>query len=411
MKILTRKIITALLATVLALSLISCGKSASGNEAVSNDNIENAEIKKEEAQAGETVPEESASSESDEAEADETSQSAGKNGDIYVLCTSDVHCGVNQGFGYAGLVQVREDLENEGYDTFLIDNGDAIQGDTIGTLSEGETIIELMNKVGYDMAVPGNHEFDYGMDKFLELADQAEFPYISCNFNYKGELVFKPYLMKEIAGKKIAFVGISTPQTLVSSSPASFKDENGEYVYGFCQDDTGEALYEAVQKAVDSARAEGADYVYACGHLGNEAEAKPWTYADVISHTNGIDIFFDGHSHDTDQIVMKNKDGAEVTRSAMGTKMHCIAYSHISADEGIAETNIWSWPNEDSAPVLLNIQNDIRDAVDAAEKQVEEDTKTVYGKTDVDLVIFDPVEKDSSGNPIRIVRRMETNLG
>ena len=116
-----------------------------------------------------------------------------KNGDIYILFTSDVHCGIDSGFGYAGLWQIRNTLESQGYETILVDDGDAIQGETIGTLSKGEKIIELMNAVGYDVAIPGNHEFDYGMDNFLKLAEEADFPYISCNFNYMGEPVFDPY--------------------------------------------------------------------------------------------------------------------------------------------------------------------------------------------------------------------------
>ena len=95
---------------------------------------------------------------------------AEKNGEIYVLFTSDVHCGVDQGFGYAGLRQIRDSLEAQGYETILVDDGDAIQGEPVGTVSKGETIVELMNEVGYDVAIPGNHEFDYGMDRFLELA-------------------------------------------------------------------------------------------------------------------------------------------------------------------------------------------------------------------------------------------------
>ena len=130
-----------------------------------------------------------------------------KNGDIYILFTSDVHCGIDSGFGYAGLWQIRNTLESQGYETILVDDGDAIQGETIGTLSKGEKIIELMNAVGYDVAIPGNHEFDYGMDNFLKLAEEVDFPYISCNFNYMGEPVFDPYVIIEAAGKKIAFVG------------------------------------------------------------------------------------------------------------------------------------------------------------------------------------------------------------
>ena len=336
---------------------------------------------------------------------------AEKNGDIYILFTSDVHCGIDKGFGYAGLQQVRDTLEAQGYETILVDDGDAIQGEPIGTLSEGEAIIDLMNDLKYDVAIPGNHEFDYGMPRFLELVEKADFPYISCNFTYLDELVFEPYIIKEAAGKKIGFVGVTTPLTITASTPVYFQDENGEYVYGFMSDDTGARVYQAVQSAVDAAREEGADYVYVIGHMGNGAEFKPWTYADVISHTDGIDVFLDGHSHDTDQVIMKNKDGEDVPRSAVGTKMACIGYSHISAEGDIVETGIWSWPNKTSAPELLDIHNEIRDRVDEAQQELAEELDKVVASTAVTLTINDPEAVDSSGNPVRMIRRAETNLG
>ena len=333
-----------------------------------------------------------------------------KNGEVYVLYTSDVHCGVDNGFGYAGLFRIREQLEKRGYSTILADNGDAIQGETLGALTKGESIIKLMNAVGYDVAVPGNHEFDYGMPRLQELMEMAEFPYVSCNFNHNGDLLLAPYLIKEVDGKAIAFVGITTPTTLTTSTPAVFQNENEEFVYGFLEDETGEALYTAVQKAVDDARAEGADFVFALGHLGMRANESPWTYAEVIENTNGIDAFFDGHSHDMDRIVMQNKDGAEVTRVAPGTKLSGIGYCHISAEGELIDTGIWTWTNDIAFPDLLGVENEISEQVTDARKELEEITDRELAKSAVALTIFDPTELDSEGNPIRMVRRAETNL-
>ncbi len=138
---------------------------------------------------------------------------ADKNGEVYILYTSDVHCGIDQGFGYAGLKQMRDSLEAKGYETILVDDGDSLQGEFVGTMDKGKTIISLMNDLKYDVAIQGNHEFDYGMENYLELAKKADFPYISCNFTYKGKTVFDPYIIKEAAGIKIAFVGVDTPTT------------------------------------------------------------------------------------------------------------------------------------------------------------------------------------------------------
>ena len=139
---------------------------------------------------------------------------------VYVLFTNDVHCGFEEGFGFAGLWQIRNRLESEGYETVLVDNGDIIQGGAAGTLTKGEAVVRLMNEMKYDVAIPGDHEFDYGMDRFFELVNMAEFPVISCNFNKAGELLLKPYIILNKAGKNIAFVGITTPTTLTQSTPA-----------------------------------------------------------------------------------------------------------------------------------------------------------------------------------------------
>ena len=330
--------------------------------------------------------------------------------DVVILFTSDVHCGIDQGFGYAGLQQIRDSLVAQGNVVILVDDGDNIQGEPIGTMTKGEALIDLMNEAGYEVAIPGNHEFDYGMDQFLALAEKAEFQYISCNFNHEGELVFEPYVIKDLGGAKVAFVGVTTPKTLTSSTPKYFQDENGEFVYGFFQDETGEGVYNAVQSAVDAAREEGAEFVVVMGHMGNEEECRPWTYADVIENTTGIDVFLDGHSHDTEQVTMKNKDGEDVIRSACGTKLACVGYCRIAGD-GTISAGVYTWNNSVSAPVLLGIDNDMSEAVEKASTTLNEKLKEVVATTQVKLTINDPEAVDENGKPIRMVRRAETNLG
>lgn len=334
-----------------------------------------------------------------------------KNGEVVVLFTSDIHCGIDQGFGFAGLKSYRDNLEAQGYTTILVDDGDAIQGEALGTLTKGEAIVKLMNAVGYDAAIPGNHEFDYGMDAFLSLTKKADFPYVSCNFNKEGELIFAPYVIKEAAGLKIAFVGITTPKTLTSSTPGNFMDENGRFVYGFLHDEDGSTLYKAVQKAVDDARAEGADLVYVMAHLGNEAECIPYTYVDVIANTTGIDVFLDGHSHDTDRVVMKNKAGEDVTRQAVGTKLNTIGYSYISKEGKVVNTGASSWTAAESADSMFAFDNDVARLVKEAKDETADLLDKVVATTSVELTIYDPNVKDANGNNVRMVRRAETNLG
>ena len=341
----------------------------------------------------------------------ETAEDAGEKQGIEILFTSDVHCGIDQNWGYGGLQQVRDAMEEDGKYVFLVDNGDSIQGESIGTVTDGEAIIDLMNQIGYDAAIPGNHEFDYGMEQFLALTEQADFPYISCNFNKSGEPVFEPYIIKEAGDVKIAFVGVTTPKTLTSSTPKYFQDEDGNFIYGFLQDDTGEGVYNAVQEAVDTARNEGADYVVVMGHVGNEAECIPWTYADIIENTNGIDVFLDGHSHDTDKVVMLNKDGEEVIRQACGTKLSGIGYVEIDPEEETLDTGLLVWNNDISYPDAVNLDNEMVEAVAEASDELKESLSEVIAYTPYDLLINDPSEIDENGRPIRLIRRMETNLG
>ena len=330
--------------------------------------------------------------------------------DLVILFTSDVHCGIDQGFGYAGLYAVKKQLEKS-CNVLLVDDGDAIQGEPVGTMTKGSAIIDLMNTVGYDVAIPGNHEFDYGMETFLSLAEKADFPYISCNFTYKDELVFPSYIIREVEGIKIGFIGITTPETITQSTPKYFQDENGNYVYSFMEGGNGEKLYAAVQSAADAARAEGADYVIAIAHLGNEAASSPYNYADVLGNTTGIDALLDGHSHDTDQLVMKNKDGKDVIRAACGTKLEGIGYVRVSAKDGSLSYGLYTWHNDVSAPELLGIENEVSAAVTNATAELNNELSKVVARSEVELTISDPEAKDANGSPIRIIRNAETNLG
>ena len=329
--------------------------------------------------------------------------------DLVVLFTSDVHCGYNQGWGYAGLYAVKEALSKD-HHVLLVDNGDATQGEPIGTITEGEAIIDLMNVTGYDLAIPGNHDFDYGMERFFELIEKANFPYISCNFNKSGELIFAPSLMKEFDGVKIGFVGVTTPTTIRSSTPKYFQDENGEFIYGFMQDQDGTAVYTAIQNAVDQLRADGASYVILLAHAGNEEEVTPWKYSDLIANTTGINALLDGHSHDTDQVVMQNKDGEDVVRSACGTKLEGIGALTITTD-GKISSELYTWDASIPAPTLLGLENPAAEACAAEATQLDEKLQDVVAHSAVDLLITDPTAVSEEGKPIRIVRRAETNLG
>ncbi len=333
--------------------------------------------------------------------------------EIVILYTNDVHCGVDDNIGYAGLARIKAALEAAGKEVILVDCGDAVQGDVIGTLSKGEAIIDLMNAAGYDVAVPGNHEFDYGMEQFLKNVSLAKFQYVCCNFlNDNGEAVFKPYTIIEKAGKKIAFIGIDTPESFTKSTPTYFQDSEGNFLYSFCQKDNGQELYNKVQETVDAARAEGADYVIALAHLGTDYQSSPWMSSDVIVNTTGIDVVLDGHSHTDfklefgkDFVTVKNKDGNDVIHSSTGTKLANVGMLTISGDQISAKLINASAMDFIDAAGLLAADNGMGDVVKAALDKNAELVNTVVAHTDVDLIINDP----TAG--VRIIRSQETNLG
>lgn len=313
-------------------------------------------------------------------------------GEVCILFTNDVHCGVDEGIGYNGVSYVRQALENSGMEVLLVDDGDFCQGGVIGTLSEGETVIELMNELKYDVAVPGNHEFDYGMEQFFKLAGMADFPIVSANFkNSDGKLMLEPYVILNAGGRKIAFVGICAPGTMFASNPMNFKDADGNFMYSFCQDTTGETLYNAVQDAVDTARANGADYVVALGHLGIELSSSPWTSGDVINNTTGIDALIDGHSHSVLECeIVKNAEGQDVLLSSTGTKLENLGCLTISPGGKL-----------DCFLINSSFNTTLADAM----SKTDELSNEVVAVTEVDLTITDP----ETGH--RMVRSGETNLG
>lgn len=337
------------------------------------------------------------------AEAAEPDESKG----IVVLYTNDVHCGVDDNIGYAGVAAYKNAYEKAGYEVVLVDSGDAVQGATIGTLSKGEYIVEIMNELGYAAAAVGNHEFDYGMDRFMELTELADYDYVAANFVDKDDnLVVDAYTIVEAGGHKIAFVGAATPETFTSSSPAYFQDENGNFIYGFCEGGDGSDFYAAIQSAVDSAAAEGADIVIVLSHLGTNLESAPYSASDLIENTNGIDAVLDGHSHSVwaGEIVL-NKDGEEVLLSSTGTKLENLgSLTIVDTEDGIDFTT------ELHHEVIF--QDDAMTAfVAGIKEEYAELAQTVVAKTDVDLTIVDPTLTDSEGKPLRIVRSQETNLG
>lgn len=324
--------------------------------------------------------------------------------DIVIIHTNDTHCGIEEDLGFEGVAAYEKQMKELTPYVTLVDAGDAIQGAPVGTLSEGGYIVSLMNKAGYDFAIPGNHEFDYGMSRFLNLSSQLDCGYYSCNF-VKGpskQQVFKPYKIINYDDVSVAYVGVTTPESITKSNPMNFQNGTGKYIYSLCEDNTGEALYSQVQEAVDAARAEGASFVILVGHLGNEGVEERWTSKSVIANTNGIDAVIDGHSHETMIERVPNKDGVLIPLTQTGTKFDNIGKITITPSRQITTELVDHVVDTDGAAAK---DSEMEDLIARIKSQYEASLKTVLGRTEVDLTANDP------DTGLRAVRKAETNLG
>lgn len=318
-----------------------------------------------------------------------------------ILYTNDAHCSIE---GYSYLAAYRAELLEEGYEVLLVDAGDHVQGEVIGALSEGSSIINLMNEVGYDYAVPGNHEFDYGMETFLNFAvNEAEFKYLCANFVdlTTNETVLDTYDIVEMNGESVAIIGLSTPESYTKSTPTYFQDDEGNFIYSFSED----SFYETVQNTVDAAVAEGADRVVVVGHLGIDGTTDGWKSTDVIANTTGIDVFIDAHSHETIVgDIYKNRDGEDVLLSSTGSKFQNFGVLTLESGDvvstGLIETTT---VNVESSAAVTAEYNRIKAIVDGYNEELEYLYEEL-GTSDVTLSVYD------ADGEYRI-RNREMNLG
>ena len=326
----------------------------------------------------------------------------GEKSEVTILYTNDVHTYIDKQapeLTYAAIAALKQSYQNAGKKVLLVDAGDHVQGTAYGSMDQGASIIELMNAAGYDAATPGNHEFDYGMDRAKELMRDADFPYLSCNWvDLRTNLRVLPEIKVFVrGGVRIAFVGITTPETFTKSTPAYFMNKaQTKYIYDILGGEDGQKLYSAVQKAVDKAKCL-ADVVIGLGHLGVDPSSSPWTSEEVIAHTTGFDAFIDGHSH----TVMENKQVADasgrlVTLTQTGSYFANIGEMTIAPDGTISTRLVSTYDQED--PAVAAEQAAWVSSVDEmlGEKIAVADTK---------FYITDP----ATGK--RRIRSGETNLG
>ena len=327
----------------------------------------------------------------------------GDKSDVTILYTNDVHTYIDKQspkLTYAAIADLKQSYQNAGKDVLLVDAGDHVQGTAYGSMDEGASIIKLMNAAGYDVATPGNHEFDYGMDRAKAIMKEADFPYLSCNWvDLRTTLRVLPSVKVFVrGGRRIAFVGVTTPETFTKSTPAYFmNDAQTKYIYDILGGEDGQKLYDAVQKAIDKAEFWGADTIIGLGHLGVDPSSSPWTSEEVIAHTHGFTAFIDGHSH----TVMANKQvtdasGKAVTLTQTGSYFKNIGKMTVGADGTITTELIDTYEGLDAA-VAATASNWISAVDDMLGEEI--------AVGDTKFYINDP----ATGK--RRIRSGETNLG
>ena len=326
----------------------------------------------------------------------------GEKSEVTILYTNDVHTYIDKQapeLTYAAIAALKQSYQDAGKKVLLVDAGDHVQGTAYGSMDQGASIIELMNAAGYDAATPGNHEFDYGMDRAKELMRDADFPYLSCNWvDLRTNLRVLPEIKVFVrGGVRIAFVGITTPETFTKSTPAYFMNKaQTKYIYDILGGEDGQKLYSAVQKAVDKAKCL-ADVVIGLGHLGVDPSSSPWTSEEVIAHTTGFDAFIDGHSH----TVMENKQVADasgrlVTLTQTGSYFANVGEMTIASDGTISTRLVSTYDQEDVAVAAEQA---------AWVSSVDEMLGEKIAVADTKFYITDP----ATGK--RRIRSGETNLG
>ncbi len=318
------------------------------------------------------------------------SQSQGQR-NIVVLYENDVHCAMD---GYAKLAGLRDAIADTA-DVFLVSNGDYVQGQTVGAISKGQYVVDVMQAMGYDAVTLGNHEFDYGMERMFELLRQVPVPVVCCNLHdvRTGRLVYAPFVIKRMGNKRIAFVGVVTPTSMEDEAYA-FKDERDSIIYDLQVKD----IPELVQRAVDEARKAGADYVILDSHLGEVPTARHSDSHTVVANTTGIDIVLDGHSHAVivaDTVM--NKAGKPVIVTQTGTKFANIGKLLITPEGKMSVSFI---------PVERVMERNayVAEVVDSINGMLNAQTSRMVCHSDVDLRIT-----DDQGNEIN--RVAETNAG
>ena len=336
---------------------------------------------------------------------EDDNQAPNSDDDLIILHVNDVHCGINDKIGYDGLVLYRDELKKKYKYVITVDVGDHIQGGSLASISEGSAIIEIMNKVGFDVAILGNHEFDYGIEQLTNLEKNLTSKYICANFVYRKnkENIFKPYKIINAGNKKIAFISVLTPLTFSKTYLSSIKDNEGNPLYDFLTGNNVQELYDTIQNYINSIRAKNeADYIILLTHIGMKIEK--YTSEILLSNLYGVDAVLDGHSHQIYNTTSLDKNKKDISISQTGTKLESIGKLILKKDGSIISEIISEVPEprDKTNSIKINrggkerwVDKNMVDFIDNLWDKYTSELNILFGFCNFDLIIIDEDTKSN----------------
>jgi len=296
---------------------------------------------------------------------------------ITIFHTNDIHSRVTASdtqIGYARMATIVQAARAANPHVLLLEAGDAFHGQSIANLSQGQAIVDIMNVMQYDAMVPGNHDFNFGKARLMELASRATFPLLAANVE---PTTLPSHIIRELGGKRVAIIGVATPETAFKTHPRN--------VEGLKFADP----VASVSRLVATLRPQ-VDFIVALSHLGQEGD---YTSIKLAQEVQGLDLIIDGHSHDT--LTLQVGRTIIVQAGEFGNALGRVDITFDPAGRRIAHTLIYA--NQTTAvasdPRVQTIINTYNQQVSAVHSQV-------VGKTAVRL------EGERA-----FVRTAETNLG
>ena len=210
--------------------------------------------------------------------------------DLNIFHTNDIHGGVDENIGFAKFKHfinlANEYTRAEGY--LVLDAGDIFHGTPFATVELGESVAQVLKVVGYDAMSPGNHDFNYGQDRLVELGKVADVELLAANVKtIEGKLRYGDCFFKEIGGMSVGLFGLTTPETVTKTNP--------ENVVGLTFGTEEEIVAEA-KLMVQVLQERGVDVIIGLMHMGIDTDSRIKS-TTIASQVDDIDLIIDGHSH------------------------------------------------------------------------------------------------------------------